>query len=364
MTFPKVVAVPGVQFGVSVVVLCAVFGAVLGTGEAMNVVDAAEVWPDSVRTIKYAASVDNSDQPMLVYTAKSDNKRPLLVGLHTWSGSFSQAGGEVACARWCIENDWHFIHPDFRGPNWTPDGCGSDKAVQDIIDAVDYMKANHNIATDRIYLVGASGGGHASILMAGRAPEIWAGVSSWVPISDIRAWWEQKREGRQSGYADHIEKAVGGRPDDNETAAQECIKRSPLTYLKNAASVNLDINAGITDGHEGGSVPFTHSLYAFNEVVPKQDQISDDFIGSFYEAQQLPAGISKANADALFGEKSVVFRRTSGNTRVTIFQGGHEIIHEAALNWLAAQRKGKPANWKVTAKRTLKTDNKESHSGK
>ncbi len=353
----------GVHFEFSLVFLFSMCGAILAAGEAMNVARGAEGWPDEVQSIKYRATIDNSQQPMLVYAARNDEERPLLVGLHTWSGSYKQAGGEVVCARWCIENDWHFIHPNFRGPNWTPDGCGSEKAVQDIIDAVEYMKEHHNVDTDRIYLVGASGGGHASILMAGRAPEIWAGVSSWVPISDIRAWWEEKREGKHSGYADHIEKAVGGRPDDNDAAAGECVKRSPLTYLEHATSVNLDINAGITDGHDGGSVPFTHSLHAFNQVVPTDDRLSGDFIKSFYEQQKLPAGISEANPDQLYGEKPVVFRRTSGNTRVTIFQGGHEIIHEAALNWLAGQRKGKPANWNVTSKRSLKTDNAESKSG-
>jgi hypothetical protein len=35
----------------------------------------------------------------------------------------------------------------------------------------------------------------------------------------------------------------------------------------------------------------------------------------------------------------VLFRRESGMVRVTVFDGGHEIIHHAALAWLAAQQK-------------------------
>ena len=167
-------------------------------------------WPKQVQSIRYPASIDKSSQPMLQYTAKSKEKRPLLVGLHTWSGGYMQAGGEVAYARWCIERDWHFIHPHFRGPNWTSDACGSEKVVQDIIDAVKYVIKEHNVDVNRIYLIGVSGGGYASLLMAGRAPDIWAGVSAWVPISDIHAWWEQKDAGKHSKYARHIEKAVGG----------------------------------------------------------------------------------------------------------------------------------------------------------
>ncbi|MFO1440184.1 MAG: hypothetical protein U1F81_17820 [Verrucomicrobiaceae bacterium] len=32
---------------------------------------------------------------------------------------------------------------------------------------------------------------------------------------------------------------------------------------------------------------------------------------------------------------------------MTIFEGGHEIVHQAALNWLAKQRKGQPAVWEI-----------------
>lgn len=301
---------------------------------------------------------------MLVFTAKSKKMRPLLVGLHTWSAGFTEAGGEVVYARWCIEKDWHFIHPHFRGPNWTPDACGSEKVVQDIIDAVKYMTKHHNVDTNRIYLVGASGGGYTSLLMASRAPDIWAGVSAWVPISDIHAWWKQKDTGKNSKYARHIEKAVGGRPDRKSEALRECVKRSPITYLQNASGVNLDINAGITDGHSGGSVPFTHSLYAFNKVVPEKNRIDPELVQEFYDKQTLPAGLEKADHDPLYRKKPVVFRKVHNNSRITIFQGGHEIIYNVALNWLAQQRKDRPANWKITAQHALKTEEKESKSGK
>lgn len=162
--------------------------------------------------------------------------------------------GEVVYARWCIEKDWHFIHPHFRGPNRSPDACGSEKAVQDIIDAVEYMKQHHKVDPDRIYLVGVSGGGYASLLMAGRAPHLGAGVSAWVPISDVRAWWQPKDQGGPPKNARDIEKAVGGRPDQNSRAVQECVKRSAITYLHKASGVNLDINAGVADGHKGGEV--------------------------------------------------------------------------------------------------------------
>lgn len=299
-------------------------------------------WPQGVASINYAASVDQTHQPALIYTAKAETKRPLLVGLHPWSDTYASATHGAPYARWCIENDWHFIHPNFRGPNWTPDACGSEKAVQDILDAVAHMQKKHAVDPSRIYLVGVSGGGHAALLMAGRAPKVWAGVSAWVPISDIRAWWSQKSRGRKSKYAKHIELAVGGRPDVDARAAEECVKRSPVTYLARASGVNLDINAGVTDGRNG-SVPFTHSLNAFNAVVAEPERLDPGFIQSFYAKQKLPDGTPEAKPDPLYGNKPVIFRKVSGKTRVTIFRGGHEIIHRATLTWLAAQQKEKPA---------------------
>ena len=69
-------------------------------------------------------------------------------------------------------------------------------------------------------------------------------------------------------------------------------------------------------------------------------------------------------ADSLYGKKKSMFRRTVGNTRVTIYNGGHEMIHLAALNWLSQQRKGKPAVWKLKETRNLETTKQESESGK
>jgi dipeptidyl aminopeptidase/acylaminoacyl peptidase len=191
----------------------------------------------------------------------ADKAAPLLVALHTWSGSYNQKMS-VPYAQWCIDRGWVFIHPDFRGPNKKPEATGSELVVKDIVSAVDYAKKSANVDPNRVYLVGASGGGYTALLMAGRAPDIWAGVSAWVPIADLRAWhFECKEAGRR--YAGQIVKSCGGVPDANAGVDLEYKRRSPVTYLHNAVNLPLDINAGITDGHTG-SVPVSHSLRAFN----------------------------------------------------------------------------------------------------
>ena len=91
------------------------------------------------------------------------------------------------------KNCWNLLLSEFRGQNTVtnPEGtaaCGSEKARQDIIDAVNYVKENYDIDEENILLLGASGGGHMSLLMAAYAPRLWKAVCSFVPITDLAVW--------------------------------------------------------------------------------------------------------------------------------------------------------------------------------
>ena len=259
------------------------------------------------------------------------------MGLHSWSSDYRQAN--TSYGQWAVNHDWHFIHPNFRGRNRTPSSMGSELAVQDILSAVSWAKQQGNVDPNRIYVIGASGGGYASLLMAGRAPELWAGVSAWVPISDL-VKWHAETAARKLRYAGEIEAALGGhKPVPGTPAHADALKRSAITYMARARGVNLDINAGITDGHNG-SVPISHSLEAFNALAAPKDRLSSALIGEFVKTAKVPAALRKeATVDASYGRKTVLFRRKSGAARVTIFQGGHEIIPEAGLQWLAEQNR-------------------------
>ncbi|MCZ6671788.1 MAG: prolyl oligopeptidase family serine peptidase [Verrucomicrobia bacterium] len=325
----------------TILLLVSLLGSIL-TVEAQN------RWSRKIKETYYPSSADNSEQPSLVYAPKKvEGKRPLLVALHTWSSDFQQEGGQPLFGDWCIQNDWFMIHPNFRGKNRTPKALGSDLAVADIVSAVEYMKANYPIDEDRIYLCGVSGGGHMSLLMAGRHPEIWAGVSAWCGMTDIQAWWEEKLEDGPERYAKEIEKACGGKPDKDPKVAEQYRLRSPLTYLSKAGTVNLDINDGIDDGRKGNSVPFTHALYAFNRVVAGTDALSQEDIDYLYKTRKIPEHLQSTIKEPVYGRKYPIFRKSTDTCRVTLFKGGHEIIHEAALNWLNLQRKGQPSVWSV-----------------
>ena len=94
-------------------------------------------------------------------------------------------------------------------------------------------------------------------------------------------------------------------------------------------------------------MPFRHSLLAFNAAVAPCDRLAPAEIEAYYTTQKLPVAWQAAAEDPLYEKLVPLFRRTSGNTRVTIFTGGHEMVPAAALNWLAQQRKGQPAIWNV-----------------
>ncbi|EMI21492.1 acylaminoacyl-peptidase -like protein [Rhodopirellula maiorica SM1] len=168
--------------------------------------------------------------------------------------------------------------------------------------------------------------------MAGRHPEIWAGISAWVPISDLTAWYHQCKQANRNYYK-HIVASCGGVPGSSAEVDEEYRKRSPLTYLANAKDVKLHLNAGIRDGHDG-SVPISHSLLAFNEVAAAEDRLSADEIDYFDNEVKVPESLKQSISDPSYGEKQPLFRRTSGSATVTIFDGRHELVSDAAIAWI------------------------------
>jgi hypothetical protein len=315
-------------------------------------------WQPEVAETLYPSTADQSQQPTLFYWPKSETPVPLLVALHTWSNDYRQP--EPAYAEWCIKKNWAFIHPNFRGPNNRPEACGSELAVADILSAVEWAKTSTKIDTDRIYLIGVSGGGYGSMLLAGRAPTIWAGISAWAGIFDLADWFRERQPDR---YANAIANACGGTPGTDPNIDGQYRIRSASHWLQKAANVPVDIQTGIHDGHRG-SVPISHSLKAFNALASPADQLTPDFIADITRTPQIPESLRHSPADPLYPKHPVLFRRTSGNTRITLFEGGHEIVHHAGLAWLEKQRKGKPAVWDLGPIQPLDLNSGKTESGK
>ena len=295
-----------------------------------------------LESITYPCKIDHSMQPAMRQPAEASGPRPLLVALHTWSGSFD--GHYEGYAELCRKRDWHLIFPEFRGPNWNRDACGSELVVSDLEDAVAYMRSTYDVDPRRIYLCGGSGGGHCALLMAGRRPELWSAVSAWCPISDL-VLWHRKRKAKGSEYARHIESAFGGDPDFSETALREAYLRSPLTWLAAAiGKVPVDIGTGIHDGHKG-SVPVGEAIRAYNALAFPCDRISEEDIAYIEENEKVPEHLAFAGEDPAYGARKIHLRRQSAHVRFTLFEGGHDILPEVAGDWLARQSSGSVPDW-------------------
>lgn len=284
--------------------------------------------------ISVTSSLDGSEQPsFLIFPPGFDtngDSLPLVVSLHTWSADLESDNQDLEAA--VAEKGWLYLWPNFRGANNHPEALGSDLARRDIIDAVAWVQEAYPVDRDRIYLTGDSGGGHMTMLMAGRHPDVWAAASAWVGISDLAAWHVKHAEGK---FGENMRDALGGAPDDSKEIAARYRERSPLMHLANAKDVALDIAAGIRDGHTG-SVPFRHSLEAFNNIA----EARGDATISEAEMQQLsqPDGrltlptASDTVTDETLG-REIHLRRRTGDVGVTIFEGGHEGIADAAVAW-------------------------------
>lgn len=306
--------------------------------------------PEPIPSVEIASSRDTSLQKALFMRPACDGASgpvPLLVALHTWSVSYTRTGTYFRLAR---ERGWACVAPDFRGPNRRPEACASPLAIQDVLDAVAFARAHAEIDPDRIYLAGCSGGGHMALMMAAMAPELWAGVSVWVPISDLAAWHRQTI-GHPKGYDKMLEACCGGAPED-PVAAREYHARSPLHVLAKARSVNLDIYTGIHDGHTG-SVPVSQSLHAFNVLAAAHGlpglQIPAGEVAIIDRDEVIPPSLQGLPVEDPGLHMPIHFRRVAESTRITIFEGGHEQDPVAALDWLSRQVKGRPADFSVHA---------------
>ncbi len=293
-------------------------------------------WPSDSKVVEITSTTDGVIQHAYYWRPENcTSPVPLVVGLHTWSGNYTQSSG-AEYIDYCQERGWALIHPHFRGPDRTPEACGSELALRDIKDAVEWVQQQIPVDPSRIYVVGVSGGGHAALMAAARWPKLWAAVSAWVPPADLAAWHaECKASGHK--YWQDIEGACGGPPGVNEDIDEQYKDRSPVFRLQTAAGIPIEIGAGVHDGH-GTSVPISHTLYSFNVLAkangfPEQ-AVSDELISEMVTSATVPAGIVKEAPNDPTFDKTVLFRRIAGPARVTIFDGGHEMQIRAAFAWL------------------------------
>lgn len=287
------------------------------------------------------SGLDGEKQSLFYWAPdKADTQpTPVLVFLHSWSGDFRQDNSKWMVE--CVRRNWIWIHPDFRGINETPKACGSKFARQDVLDALEFARKKWNVDGERIYLAGVSGGGHMSLLMAGHHPHEFSAVSSWVGPNDLMEWHRfHTKNGQPERYAKMIEASLGGPPGASAEIDADYVDRSPVFQLKSVSGLPISIWAGVQDGHTG-SVPVSHSLRAFNAIAMSQgdETISDQEIEQLNSARKLNAPRAGDKITHATLGREIHLQRTAGNSVVTIFEGGHESLPEAAFEWLERQRR-------------------------
>lgn len=291
--------------------------------------------------VSVTSSLDGTPQPVLYWAPDSAVTQPsvLFVFLHSWSGDYRQDN-----SKWqkeAVDRGWIFLHPNFRGANNSPQACGSKYARRDILDAMDFACRKFQVDRSRIYLAGVSGGGHMAMLMAGHHPDRFSAVSAWVGISDIAEWYRfHVKDGVPQNYARMILKCFGAPPGSSPEVDAEYYDRSPLFHLHQVDDLPVDIYAGVNDGHTG-SVPVRHSLRAFNEIAKTHgtELISEAEMQSLWSDRRLQQPRDSDTAPDKTLGREILLRRTSGDSRVTIFDGGHESVTTAACVWLQGRRR-------------------------
>lgn len=280
-----------------------------------------DFWVDSVRS-----SMDTSWQKLYAYRSTTNTKQPLIVSLHQWSNNYTELKNSLADET--KQKNWNYIHPDFRGANNRPEAAGSDLTIIDIDDAINWAINNFNVDVSKIYVVGASGGGFATLCAYGRMKHNVASFTAWVPISDIGAWYYESLV-RNKKYANNILAITNSLP--GKLNIEEITKRSPINHsipkgrLKN---IPLTILAGVHDGHDKNAVPITHSLMYYNKLLRdkgvknKSEFVSESDMITLLNQQRYPVKDS-----AYIGDRLILYEKRYENIRLIIFEGGHEMLN-------------------------------------
>jgi pimeloyl-ACP methyl ester carboxylesterase len=124
---------------------------------------------------------------------------PLVVAFHSWGGSADEVisgnGGQGAFyANAVTERGWLLLAPALYrlGEPWHV-------AVLDvqhrIVELVDKVRAEYGVDGSRIYLIGISGGGYRSVMMAAKYPDVFAAAVDVKGFTNITDWYWEDHSG-------------------------------------------------------------------------------------------------------------------------------------------------------------------------
>ena len=285
-------------------------------------------WPAGFEEIDIQSKADGTIQKAVFCKSTLPGPQPLIISLHTWSGDYRQ---EDPLAEEVKLRNWHYIHPDFRGPNNRPEACGSDLVISDLEDAIEFAVTTCEVDTGNIHIIGVSGGGYTALMAYLKLNRPVKSYHAWVPVSNLSDWyWESI--GRKNRYAEDLEKIALIGAEMNWKTLEN---RSPLSLKvpkDKWQNTSLHLYAGIHDGYTG-AVPISHSIDFYNKMVLEiKGQGSDDLVTEQMKSdliikRTLP---NFENSERLF-DRVIHLKKEISGLSLTVFEGGHEMLVGPAL---------------------------------
>jgi pimeloyl-ACP methyl ester carboxylesterase len=270
------------------------------------------------KKVNIPSTVDNDLQHAYFHESDGNSPRPLLVSLHTWTGDYAE---QDPLAPLATQDNWNYIHPDFRGPNWSKQACLSNLVTADIDDAIQFAMDNATVDTDNIFIVGVSGGGYAILGTFMRTRHQVKRFLSWNGISNLSTWYRQSKS-RDSSFAQDV---IDCTSNTNQLDPNEAKKRSPLFFpMPATTNGTLELFAGIHDGYNG-PVPISHSILFFNRLVTEFGRGSKR-VGEVDFSELLTRAVKVASNLGNLGSRRVIYKKEIPEVSLTIFDGGHEIL--------------------------------------
>ena len=301
--------------------------ACFGLAQGQNIIlpdTANPFWTKDFQRVEIRSSKDNAPEPAMMYKTTSSTPQPLLVCLHSWTADYRQ---EDSAALFAKAKNWNYIHPNFRGPGWNPAGCGSDLAIADIDDAIQFMLKNASVDPKEVHIYGRSAGGHATMLAYMKLKYPAKTFSSWVGISNFVEWHFETGT-RQLPQHQQLMLATG---DTVRPNFAEMKKRSPIfqPLPKNRNGATLYLYTGIHDGYQG-SVPVTQAIDFYNRLVKEQFPRDKSGIVPDADIIELLAKRTYArlqpNLTERLEDRIVHYKKTKAHLNLIVFEGKHEMF--------------------------------------
>ncbi len=302
----------------------------------LSLVTLGQVLPEksiiSLKKDSIISSLDRNIQHIYYFRSSHKKPQPLVVQLHSWSYPADSLRTAQLDAEASSKN-FNYIFPDFRGVNNHIKACCSDYVISDIDEAIDWAIKHMNVDKSKIYVVGVSGGGYATLAMYMKSRHNIKAFSAWVPISDLESWYLESVE-RKNKYASEIIQCTSATESFSVSKARE---RSPIYWTtptgKRKRSI-LQIFAGIHDGHNG-SVPISQSTNFYNKLLTDYG-ISDSSV--YVSGKDLSEMINEqtfaASTPLTIGDRAVHYQKKTKRLMLTIFEGGHEMLSKEVLDYI------------------------------